>query len=355
MMNSPFKYLDAYQKNDIDRFFGREKETAQLYNAVFASKLTLLYGASGTGKTSLINCGLGNKFYDTDWLPLFIRREDDINRSLDKAIILALDNDIANDFNQWPIQEKIKQLYLKFYKPVYLIFDQFEELFILGKKREQQQFYQNIAQLLQAGLQAKIILSIREEWIAYLNEFEKVVPTLFDNRLRIEKMNDKNIYRVLAGTARHHQIDVATPSKTFLKIIENLKEKRERVDLTNLQVYLDRLFRAAQEQKGSEKDNTIKFDLPLVQRVGSIQSVLSVFLDEQLEQLESKLEQKGVKNANGLPLEILFTLVTEDGTKQALDTAAILENLPKNRQISPATLSFCLEEFQKIKLLKQFE
>ena len=354
-MNSPFKFLDAYQKNDIDRFFGREKETAQLYNAVFAANLTLLYGASGTGKTSLINCGLGNKFYETDWLPLFIRREDNINSSLDKAILQAIDGKSSTNFEHLPIRQKIKQLYLAFYKPVYLIFDQFEELFILGTKQEQQQFYKNIALLLQTGLQAKIIISIREEWIAYLNDFEKIVPSLFDNRLRIEKMNDKNIYRVLAGTVRHHGIKVNTPSQTFLKIIEHLKEKRERVDLTNLQVYLDRLFREAQMIKGKPQGDPVTFDLPLVQRVGSIQNVLSEFLDEQLEALESKLANRGIKNAKGLPLEILFTLVTEDGTKQALDAQAILNNLPKNRQIPQKDLEFCLKEFQNIKLLKQFE
>ena len=354
-MNSPFKFLDAYQKSDIDRFFGREKETAQLYNAVFAANLTLLYGASGTGKTSLINCGLGNKFYETDWLPLFIRREDNINSSLDKVILQAIGDNSPNNFGHLPIRQKIKQLYLEFYKPVYLIFDQFEELFILGSKQEQQQFYRNIALLLQSGLQAKIIISTREEWIAYLNDFEKIVPSLFDNRLRIERMNDKNIYRVLAGTVRHHGIKVNTPSQTLLKIIEHLKEKRERVDLTNLQVYLDRLFREAVETKGNYQNGQVIFDLPLVQQIGSIQNVLSVFLDEQLEALEAKLAQRGVKNPKGLPLEILFTLVTEDGTKQALEIHAILDNLPKNRQIGKEQLEFCLKEFQNIKLLKQFE
>jgi predicted GTPase len=81
-MTSPFKFLEPYGKDDAAFFFGRDKETAQLFNAVHASNLTLLYGASGTGKTSLINCGLANKFYETDWLPLFVRRGMDINRWL---------------------------------------------------------------------------------------------------------------------------------------------------------------------------------------------------------------------------------------------------------------------------------
>jgi hypothetical protein len=360
-MNSPFKFLDAYQKDDFERFFGREKETAQLYNAVFASNLTLVYGASGTGKTSLVNCGLGNKFYDTDWLPIFIRRESNINSSLRKAIHNKQDNkSVGLDA---PIRKKIKQLYLDHYKPVYLIFDQFEELFILPKgqaaKTEQEEFYKTIANILQAGLQAKIIIIIREEWIAFLNEFEKVVPSLFDNRLRIEKMNDKNIYRVISGTCKYEKIEVAQPSKTILQIIDNLKDQRkERIDLTNLQVYLDRLWRTdveRQQLKPNQKAEKITFDPALVKEVGKMENVLSDFLDEQLKLIEEKLNARGIENSKGLPLEILFTLVTEDGTKQALDANDIVDNLPKNRKISTTDLEFCMEEFKKIKILRAIE
>ena len=82
MSSNPFKFLDSYEKEDKDRFFGRSKETAQLFNAVKRSNLVMVYGASGTGKTSLINCGLGNKFLTSDWLPIFIRRKNNINDSL---------------------------------------------------------------------------------------------------------------------------------------------------------------------------------------------------------------------------------------------------------------------------------
>ncbi|MDZ7738455.1 MAG: ATP-binding protein [Bacteroidales bacterium] len=71
---SPFKFLDSYEKQDKDIFFGREKETEELYHKVFESKLLLIYGVSGTGKTSIINCGLANKFEDSDWLPVSVRR-----------------------------------------------------------------------------------------------------------------------------------------------------------------------------------------------------------------------------------------------------------------------------------------
>ena len=82
----PFKFLDAYTREDQAFFFGREEEVAALYEMVFQSDLILLYGASGTGKTSLIQCGLASKFQSHDWLDLYIRRGNNINDSLKKAL-----------------------------------------------------------------------------------------------------------------------------------------------------------------------------------------------------------------------------------------------------------------------------
>ncbi|MEN0006886.1 MAG: ATP-binding protein [Bacteroidota bacterium] len=355
-MQNPFKFLDAFQKDDKELFFGREKETAQLYNAVFASNLTLLYGASGTGKTSLVNCGLGNKFYDTDWVPLFIRRGNNINHAINTAIRSGLTDSIPDDFETLEVPEKLRLLYLDHYKPIYLIFDQFEELFILGSKKEQQQFYQSIATLLKAGLQAKVLLIIREEWIAHLNDLERIIPTLFDNRLRVERMNDRNIYRVISGTARYADIKVNSPSETILAIIDNLRDKNERVDLTNLQVYLDRLFREAEQKSKVEGKDTITFDLSLVRKLGQMSNVLSSFLDEQMTIIEQNIKEKfGKPVVKGLPLEVLFTLVTDDGTKQALDLTQINAALPKNRKLEKAELTYIMQEFERVKLLRALD
>lgn len=351
MINNPFKFLDAYDKEDKDRFFGRNKETAQLFNAVHASGLVLLYGASGTGKTSLVNCGLANRFQKTDWLPIFIRRGSDLNRSVLREIG-------KHTSNQWkdntPLRHRVKDLYLETYRPVYLIFDQFEELYIMGTEAEQQQFHQSISNLLQAGLQCKILLIIREEYIAYLSEFEKVVPPLFDNRLRIEKMNDNNLSKVVLGTCRYGKIDVKKPKETTGMILDNLRSPREGIDLTNLQVYLDRLWRRDLDRQGTQQPDQVTFDPELVKAVGPMQNVLSEFLDEQMREIEIGLQKRGVKSPEGLPLEVLFTLVTEDGTKRSKDPVSILEDMPRNRKLSATDLEFCLSEFERIKLLRRF-
>src|SRR5258705_1247696 len=150
MKKYPFKFLDAYNKEDTGIFFGRDEEINALYEMVFQSPILLIYGASGTGKTSLIQCGLASKFQSHDWLALTIRRGSNINTAFEKAL-----TDAGGDFSEehddmdWldevmdekevitaapqltPIAQSLKAIYLKSFRPVYLIFDQFEELFIL--------------------------------------------------------------------------------------------------------------------------------------------------------------------------------------------------------------------------------
>jgi AAA+ ATPase superfamily predicted ATPase len=85
-LKSPFKFLDSYTEDDREIFFGRDREIEELYQRVFDSKLLLVYGVSGTGKSSLIHCGLANKFRETDWLPLLVRRGGNIIESMVAAI-----------------------------------------------------------------------------------------------------------------------------------------------------------------------------------------------------------------------------------------------------------------------------
>ena len=354
MTTSPFKFLDPYGKDDADFFFGREKETAQLFNAVHASNLTLLYGASGTGKTSLINCGLANKFYDTDWMPLFIRRDMNINRSLN----LKLNNALAATEEQpekWSIEKKVDILFLDYFKPIYLIFDQFEELFIFGTKPEQELFYQTLKTLLDTeGLHVKVIISIREEWIAYLNEFEKVIPYLFDNRLRVEKMSSDNLYRVVEGTLHHANIKVEPEEETIELILNNIHDKKEGIELTNLQVYLDRVYRKAMSMSNSNSEQPVVFTPSVVNAVGAMSNVISDFLDEELSNIETRLsEERHIKQPKGLPMEILFALVSNDGTKKPSMIDEIVENLPENRQMKAEDIAFCLEEFKRIRILRE--
>ena len=180
------------------------------------------------------------------------------------------------------------------------------------------------------------------------------MPSLFDNRLRIEKMNNRNLARVIAGTCKYGDIQLSEPRKTIPAILNNLRSKREGIDLTNLQVYLDRLWRKDIDRQGMQNPDRITFDPELVEAVGKMDNVLSDFIDEQMEEVENGLRNRGIKNPEGLPLELLFTLVTEDGTKRNMNIETIAQALPKNRSMRAEDVQFCMEEFERIKVLRRF-
>ena len=150
MIKSPFKFLDSYTLADREIFFGRNQDITDLYRRVFESKILLVYGVSGTGKSSLINCGLASRFDDSDWLPLNVRRGSNIieslNEAFDKQVLTPLKKNLS-------VSEKLQSIYLDHFKPVYLIFDQFEELFIFGSDDEKTGFIKLIKEIVESDTQ----------------------------------------------------------------------------------------------------------------------------------------------------------------------------------------------------------
>jgi ABC-type dipeptide/oligopeptide/nickel transport system ATPase subunit len=69
----PFKFLDAYTREDKNIFFGRDSETEELFRKLYSGKLLLVYGKSGTGKSSIVNCGLISRIPQEDIYAINIR------------------------------------------------------------------------------------------------------------------------------------------------------------------------------------------------------------------------------------------------------------------------------------------
>jgi AAA+ ATPase superfamily predicted ATPase len=343
---SPFKFLDPYGQEDRDIFFGREREIAGLYDMLRVSRLLLVYGATGTGKTSLINCGLANKFSETDWFSIFIRRGNKLTESLFREIRSRAIEPIPEDAS---LPAAVESLYLDHYIPVYLVFDQFEELFIMGDRPEQLAFFGMLKDLLESRVVCKVMIIVREEYLAWFSDFEEVVPALFENRFRVEHMSRSQLEEVIRGTveAKQFGIELQEPDTFVPMILENLQGARKEIDLTNLQVYLDRLYRTDLAQQAAEgEERAVSFSPALVEKVGKLPKVLSNFLDEQLTEVERQLGKKGVA------LEVLMALVTDDGTKRSLSLPEMEAYLKEKRKIAAEDVRFCVEEFSRRKILR---
>ena len=57
---TPFKGLLPYEEGDADFFFGRKAEIEIIKDNLLGSPLTLLYGASGVGKSSILRAGVAH-------------------------------------------------------------------------------------------------------------------------------------------------------------------------------------------------------------------------------------------------------------------------------------------------------
>ena len=373
----PFKFLDAYTREDSDIFFGREEEITALYEMVFQTDLLLIYGASGTGKTSLIQCGLASKFESHDWLALNIRRGKNLNASFEKTLNDAggltlvedtgqeeantdqldwLDEDWTSDapssVNKLsPLARSLQAIYLKHFKPIYLIFDQFEELYILGKKEEQDQFIETIKEILRVEQPVKIIISIREEYLGYLYEFEQKVPELLRKKLRIEPMNLEKVKAVVKAVGSLQQSNVQLQKGEEDAIAEGIftkirgKEKTLNIQLPYLQVFLDKFYLEITKDESRKKKAVFK--LSVLEEMGDIGDVLRNFLDDQV-----LLTAKNLKQKPESIWKILSPFVTLEGTKEPMSEEMLQKRLT---EISPALIQNSLQAFVKSRILRYTE
>jgi WD40 repeat protein len=343
MHKSPFKFLDSFTKDDRDIFFGRDKEIEELHSRVFESKILLVYGTSGTGKSSLINCGLANKFNDADWLPVGIRRGTDINRSLfevlsKSALTKAPFEKVAlSGANSYNLEKLLRSVYLDHFKPVFLIFDQFEELFIFGQKDEKDELIKNVSKVIDSDIQCRFIFSIREEYLAGVTEFERVIPSFLSNRIRIEKMTRQNAIRTIEGPCRINNIQIEPGFADAL--LEKLNPDTPEVELTWLQIYLDKIMRLA----GGEDHSVEKISMDLLEKAGDVKDILGSFLEEQISQLSDP--ETG--------LVVLKSFVSVKGTRRQITEEEVVEySSTFGKEIDSETVKELIQKFIRLRILR---
>jgi len=349
MKKYPFKFLDSYQREDRGVFFGRDEEINALYELLFQSAAVLVYGASGTGKTSLINCGLAGKFQPHDWLDLMVRRESNINDSLASALEQAggkieLGSDETKWVDEWeddtdkagqeltPISQSIRAVYQKSFRPIYLIFDQFEELFILGSISEQEIFIETVKGILQSGQPVKLIFSIREEYLGYLFEFERAIPQLLRKKLRVEPMNLEKVKQVIIGAATFEGSTISIKKGEEEAVAESIFQKIKggkkslTIQLPFLQVFLDKLYLNITGDK--KRESPAEFTLAKVNEMGEIGDILSNFLEEQVGDISKELKGKYADLKPELTWKILSPFATLEGTKDPITKKELFDRVP---------------------------
>jgi hypothetical protein len=372
----PFKFLDAYDSRDKDIFFGRQEEINSLYAMVFETDLLLIYGASGTGKTSLIRCGLAGKFAEYEWLPLYVRRGQNINVALEKVLDEAIGQTIGEDevsyaeldaiISKYQTKQKLpvadavigtpallKAVYRHYFRPVYLVFDQFEELYILGNKQEQAEFINTVQQILESHQPVKLIFSIREEYLGHLYEFERAVPQLLRKKLRIEAMSLDKVQQVMEGIGEHDDTLIRFDGEQYTEIaaaiFSKIKSKEHvlTIQLPYLQVFLDKLYISLTHDE--TRQMPAEFSVEAIDAIKSFDDVLRDFLEEQASQIHKDLKKKHTDIPDNVSWQILSPFATIEGTKEPISIADLQQRLSS---LSPLLVNDAVHGFEKSRILR---
>ena len=217
----PYVGPRPFDRNDKDekRFFGRDYETEEIVTLISSHKLSLIYATSGAGKTSIFNAKITPMLEDYGFQVLPSARIGNISNSdnypsskmainssniKNTYMFNAIQSILPKDVDSQTLLDK-QQLtdFLKSYYPIkkddndnekqpILIFDQLEELFTFypndNWREQQKDFFNQITKALDDIYLLRIVFIIREDYLAELDPFLKLLPERLRPRFRLERL-----------------------------------------------------------------------------------------------------------------------------------------------------------------------
>ena len=193
----PYVGLRPFSEADRPYYFGREKEIRSIADNLYGARLTILYGASGVGKSSVLMAGLVPELRKEPRTAVVLFRRWQVAHAdalLKQEVIVAIgaadaDQSIALDGNL-PLDELLKRAADALDGTILLLLDQFEEYFLYFPDRGPEGgFDVELARAItRRDIDAGFLISIREDSLSKLDRFRKRIPTLFGNTHRLSHL-----------------------------------------------------------------------------------------------------------------------------------------------------------------------
>ena len=325
-MPSPYKGLAAFEDSDVDAllFFGRERDTETIAANLMASRLTVLYGPLGVGKSSVLGAGAVRRLRSVAGDACVVVN-DSWAGDPEKEIALSVANrlGVESPHDDAPLVDRVAIMTSRFQGDVYLVFDQFEELFVYPHAEE---FAAALADVVRARhMRVNVLLALREDALAELDIFTGRIPNVFGNYLSLERL-DRSAAReaVLGPLARYNEFSeqsIEIEPELVEAVLDEVEAGRVNLDgsplgasvngeaptieAPYLQLVMQRLWDAEREQ-GSDVLRVETFE-----SLGRAEAIVRAHLDDAMDALPE--EQRDVA------ARIFNHLVTPSGTKIAHD------------------------------------
>ena len=348
----PYRGLESFRVVDSPIFFARDREVRKLLRYITMYRAVLLYGDSGSGKSSLINAGLIPAIMKEGFIADRIRvqpRENEefiverMSRDSNGSSSFLPSNFTGDEFKSAArIVVGTSELKRKLEaqnsgKTPLLIFDQFEELVTLfeesppnreiGKTLKiQERILDTLVELISNHkLQARLLFVFREDYLAKLTKFFVRCPDLVDHYQRLTPPPKGVVHSLIRGPFEkfpgHFGVELSSELADSLsqQIIKDTDSVG--LNLSEVQIICLKLW--------TSNDPAV-----LLAKRG-IQGLLEDFLSEALNTLPSDLRAPA--------LALLRKMVTSSGTRNVISEDDLIHLVQKEEKFSTDLLVNALE------------
>ncbi|MGB0610283.1 MAG: ATP-binding protein, partial [Verrucomicrobiales bacterium] len=294
-LENPFPGLRPFQSDEEHLFFGRENQTLELLQILRDNRFVGVIGTSGSGKSSLVRCGLlselyGGAFLDagTDWEVAVMNPGGGPFNQLSKALVNAdiydaEEDDIHLKLNatlrrsRLGLVEAIRQANLPEGTNFLLVVDQFEEIFRYSETGEEEGEAADdfIAMILEAAKQTNVpvyvIITMRSDYIGDCSKFEGLPEEINDGEYLIPRLTREEYKSVIEGPIKVGGGKLAP--RLLQRLLNDIGTEADQ--LPCLQHALMRTWDAWADREGAEE-----LDLEDYRAIGGMSKALSIHADE---------------------------------------------------------------------------
>lgn len=357
---SPYKGLRPYEEQDRDNFFGREKECRILIDKILVNKLTLLFAASGVGKSSLLQAAVLPRLKDprhenrdgvyyNDWVsPPLEGLKQQVLKTLQQQSLLE-NVALPAELPERSLNEFFSFCALFTRQPLVVVLDQFEEFFQYQRHTTDfKPFIQQLSAVVtDRDAPIAVVIAMREDFALELNAFKPTLPTLlFENFYRLERLDQANARKAIEEPAQRVDFrfepdlleallkDLATREQRGLAAIP-LAEELDTVEPAYLQLVCSQLWEIEQHNP----DRSLR--LQTYQDKGQAAGILKNYVESIISGFSSgdkKLASKAFDH-----------LITRRGTKMAYTAGDLARLLGVNEE----ALAKALDRLEASRILRR--
>lgn len=329
----PYIGLQPYNEEYLDYFYGRARDQRVISSNLLAARLTILYGASGVGKSSVLMAGVVPHLKGKPRIAVVVFRDwhgDDFLAQLKSECIKAIGSIPPSQPDlDLPLDEL---LYKAGQASTFLIIlDQFEEYFLYhaSDSAHALSFERELACAINSPeVDANFLITLREDGLSKLDRFRTRIPNLMGNLLRLQHLDISAAEEAIRKPLEVYKNSIAKP-RTPVGIEDDLvhailnqvqsgrvtlsgaagvgetrsDEVNVRIETPFLQLVMTRLWEE-EVKAGSEI-----LRLKTLEDLGGAQNIVCRYLDEVMETL-APLDQE-------LCASFFDRLITPSGTKIA--------------------------------------